>query len=258
MKKILPIIFAILLYCVASISPSVINAQINLQPATPSAGLWVVDEEVTFIGKNAARSGYVLNWTLLNYQWVCVTKIGASNCDNSGNPLQQFWGQIVAWIVLPLLILVILATSMVIIITRGRSLTIMRFLPRFIAVLILIALSYALLQFLYQFFDMIQGFFLRNDMTKTCPPDCISNEDLLYVGWNYQDFTGLRMLGPENAESAFMSLLLTKLTALTYFVMVGILLIRKIILWFFIIISPVFPILLLFYPVRNTGKIWIG
>ncbi|MBU4098519.1 hypothetical protein KJ980_02600, partial [Patescibacteria group bacterium] len=40
--------------------------------------------------------------------------------------------------------------------------------------------------------------------------------------------------------------------------MVGILLIRKIILWFFIIISPVFPILLLFYPVRNTGKIWIG
>jgi len=29
-------------------------------------------------------------------------------------------------------------------------------------------------------------------------------------------------------------------------------------LWFFIILSPLFPILLLFYPVRNTGKIWIG
>ncbi|MGH7203625.1 MAG: hypothetical protein ACREHC_04245, partial [Candidatus Levyibacteriota bacterium] len=91
-----------------------------------------------------------------------------------------------------------------------------------------------------------------------CPPDCISQSDLLYVGWQYEHFVGLRKLGDVNAESAFVSLLLTKLTALTYFVMIFILLIRKIILWFFIIVSPIFPILLLFYPVRNTGKIWIG
>src|SRR3989344_5827267 len=40
--------------------------------------------------------------------------------------------------------------------------------------------------------------------------------------------------------------------------MSGVLLIRKVILWFFIIMSPVFPLLVLYAPVRNTAKIWIG
>jgi hypothetical protein len=260
MKKFLPIFLAILFFSVALISPVAVTyaqQQIIAPSPVPTGGLWVVDPEVTFIGKNAARSGYTLNWTLQNYQWSCVTKVADRNCDNTGNPLQKFWLTIVTYIVAPMLILVILVTSAVIIITRGKSLTIMRFLPRFVAVLLLIVLSYSILQYLYQFFDMIQGFFLRSG-TNSCPPDCISNKDLLYVGWNYQDFIGLRLLGDYNAESAFTSLLLTKLTALTYFVMVGVLLIRKIILWFFIIVSPVFPILLLYYPIRNTGKIWIG
>jgi len=266
MKKILPIILAIILFGISLTTPfssayatqlTQDSAGMNPPNAVPTGGLWVVDPEVTFIGKNAARSGLSLDWTLQNYQWVCVTKVADRNCDNTNNPLAQFWWSVVQWIVLPLLILVILATSMIIIISRGRSLTIMRFIPRFTAVLILIALSYAILQFLYQFTDLIQGFFLRSGQ-NTCPPDCISQADLLYVGWKYQNFVGLRLLGDYNAESAFISLLLTKLTALTYFVMVGILIIRKIILWFFIIVSPIFPLLLLFYPVRNTGKIWIG
>jgi hypothetical protein len=261
MKKILPILLLVfILFGSTLISPpEVTHGQQNLNPApVPTGGLWVVDPEVTFIGKNAARSGHTLNWTLLNYQWSCVQKSSGSNCDNSDNPLSQFWQRIVFFVVAPMLILVILVTSAVIIITRGKSLTIMRFIPRFIAILVLIAFSYSLLQFLYQFFDLIQGFFLRTDITKPCPPSCIQDSDLLYVGWRYEDFVGLRLLGDYNAESAFMSLLLTKLTALTYFVMVGILLIRKIILWFFIIVSPIFPILLLYYPIRNTGKIWVG
>lgn len=258
MKKFLPIILALLFFGVNLVTPFMtVYAQQPPPAAVPTGGLWVVDPEVTFIGKNAARSGLTLDWTLENYQWVCVTKVADRNCDNAKNPLAQFWWTIVQWIVLPLLLLVILATSMVIIVTRGRSLTIMRFIPRFTAVLILISLSYAILQFLYQFTDLIQGFFLRSGQ-NSCPPDCISQVDLLYVGWQYQNFVGLRLLGDYNAESAFISLLLTKLTALTYYVMVGILLIRKIILWFFIIVSPIFPLLLLFYPVRNTGKIWIG
>jgi hypothetical protein len=238
----------------------------QIEPAPqPTGSLWVVDPEVTFIGKNAARSGLMLDWTLQNYQWVCVTTTSVTKaneshktaCDNSKNPLAGFWLIIVSYIVVPLLFIVILATAIVIIVTRGRSLTIMRFLPRFVAVIILIFFSFGILQFFYQFFDMIQGFFLQS-MNKPCPPDCISQKDLLYVGWDYTQFIGLRLLGDYNAESAFISLLLTKLTALTYFVMVGILLMRKIILWFFIIVSPIFPLLLMYYPTRNTGKIWIG
>src|SRR3989344_411627 len=75
---------------------------------------------------------------------------------------------------------------------------------------------------------------------------------------NYTDFEGLRRFGQEYDESAFITLLLVRLTAITYYVMTGVLLIRKIILWFFIVLSPVFPLLLFFRPIRNTGKIWIG
>src|SRR5579872_5261143 len=252
MKRLLPFFISfVCLFIVFISSPLPIYAQSR----------WVIDPEVTFIGKNARRSGDFLDWTLKNYNWVCVKQItsnGNVQCDNTNNPIEKYWSLIVLYIVVPMLFLVILATSIVIIVTRGKSLTIMRFIPRFIAVVLLIIFSYSLLQFFYQFTDLIQGFFLRTDPTKPCPPTCISDKDLLYVGWDYNSFVGLRLLGDKYAESAFISLLLTKLTALTYFVMVFLLLVRKIILWFFIIVSPIFPILLLYYPVRNTGKIWIG
>ncbi len=216
-------------------------------------GSWVKDPEVTFVGKNAARAGYLLNWSLANYDWVCVTPSAAGHCDNSGNPLLPFWYRILG-IVGALLLIFVLVTAFVIIVTRGRNITAMKFVPRFIAIVLLIAFSFAILQFLYQLADVVQGFFLH----KTTDNSIISNADLLYVGWDYTKFDGLRRVGSQFAESAFISLLLVKLTSLTYYVMVGILIVRKIILWFFIIISPVFPLLLLFYPVRNTAKIWVG
>jgi hypothetical protein len=270
MKKFLPIFLGFIFAFCALFFPKVASAQTptpsqQLQSGEVPPGQWVIDPEVTFIGKNAARSGNLLDFTLQNYNWVCVRQGANGQCDNRGNPLQNVWLTTVTYIVVPLLFVVILAAAVIIIVTRGRSITIMRFLPRFLAVLLLIFFSFALLQFFYQFIDVIQGFFLRKDTAfiggRSCPPTCISQQDLLYVGWNYKDFIGLRLLGgtgDQNAESAFVSLLLTKLTALTYYVMVGILYLRKIILWLFIIVSPVFPILLLFYPIRNTGKIWIG
>ena len=257
MKKFLPILFSFVFLFITFVSPAITFAQ--AQPGSTSTdSRWVIDPEVTFIGKNARRSGDFLDWTLQNYNWVCVKQIANGQCDNSNNPIAKYWSLIVLYIVVPMLFLVILITASVIIITRGKSLTIMRFIPRFIAVVLLIVFSYSLLQFFYQFTDLIQGFFLRSNINQACPPNCISDKDLLYVGWDYTNFVGLRLLGDKYAESAFISLLLTKLTALTYFVMVFLLLVRKIILWFFIIVSPIFPILLLYYPVRNTGKIWIG
>ncbi len=269
MKRILPIFFAFI-FVFASLFP---QGKAFAQTPTPGgqqlqqngqvpAGSWVIDKEVTFIGKNAARSGNLLDFTLRNYNWVCVTQNANGQCDDSNNPLAAVWLTTVQFIVAPLLFIVIIATSIIVIVTRGRSLTITRFIPRFIAVLLLIFLSFGILRFFYIFTDVIQGFFLRPpDSALSCPPECISQNDLLFVGWDYENFIGLRLLGgtgEQNAEAAFITLLLTKLTALTYFVMVGILFLRKIILWLFIIVAPIFPLLLLFYPIRNTGKIWIG
>ncbi len=215
-----------------------------------SAQTWVSDSEVTFVGKTGARSGEFLDWTLQNYDWVCVTK-AADKCNNAQNPLIPFW-VLVRNIVYALVALFVLATAFILVITRGQNITLMRFLPRFIFIIALITLSFSLIQFIYIAADIIQGFFLKPG------GHIIGTQDLLYIGFDYKSFTGYRLQGSQYDESAFISLLLVRLTAITYYVMTGILLVRKIILWFFIIISPVFPLLLFYSPIRNTAKIWVG
>lgn len=220
----------------------------------PTGGTWVIDPEVTFTGKNAARSRDLLNWTLQDYRWT-FTKAGAKN------PLEGFW-IIIRNIIYSVFILFVIATAFILIATRGKSLSAMRFLPRFFAIVLLVTFSFSMISLLYQTTDLVQGFFLKSPRPEAnnqpCPPACISQEDLFFIDWAYKDFIGYRLVGEEYSESAFINLLLVKLTAFTYFVMVGMLFVRKIILWFFIILSPVFPLLLLYYPVRNTAKIWIG
>ncbi|MBI5045004.1 MAG: hypothetical protein HZC02_03695 [Candidatus Levybacteria bacterium] len=215
--------------------------------ALPQDGSWIIDPEVTRIGKNASRSGQLLDWTLKDYQWST-----AASQQSSDNPLASFW-IIIQRIVYALFLVVILITSFILIVTRGKSLSAKRFLPRFLLAVILVTFSFSLIQFIYQFVDILQGFFLNNSRGQI-----ISSKDLLFIGFQYTDFEGLRRFGSSFDESAFMSLILVKFTAFTYYVMALLLIFRKILLWFFIVLSPLFPILLLFYPMRNTGKVWIG
>lgn len=241
MKKFLPIIlgFAFLLFGLFFVPKAL------AQTPTPSSieGKWVSDAEVTFVGKSGARSGQFLDWTLQNYQWLTLI--------NGKNPLIPFWITI-RNIVYAVIALFILATAFILIITRGQNLTVMRFVPRFVFIIALITLSFSAVQFIYIINDIIQDFFLKVDGKY------ISTQDLLYIGFDYETFTGFRRVGIEFEESAFISLLLVRFTAITYYVMTGVLLIRKIILWFFIIVSPVFPLLLFYRPIRNTAKIWVG
>ena len=246
MKLFLPKLFAPILFGIALLFLSLFYAPFaSAQTPTPSSieGRWVSDQEVTFVGKTGARSGQFLDWALQNYQWLTLV--------NGQNPLIPFWITI-RNIVYAVLALFILATAFILIITRGQSITVMRFIPRFVFIVILITLSFSIVQFIYQINDIIQNFFLRVE------DRFISTQDLLYIGFDYETFTGFRRVGLQFEESAFISLLLVRLTAITYYVMTGLLLVRKIILWFFIILSPVFPLLIFYRPIRNTAKIWVG
>src|SRR3989344_3699575 len=279
MKKILPklIIFLLTVFALGFSTSSAVFSQ-TFQPladpivptvtpvvptTTPGAQRLIIDacptceegefyrnEEVTFVGRNAARSGFFLDWTLQRYEWARLP-------DGTVNPLLSFWATI-RNIVLALFVLFIMVTAFILIITRGKSITAKKFILRYLGVILLVLFSFAIIEFLYQIVDIIQGFFIRIRPGDPLATQTIGNKDLLFVGWRYEDFIGFRRWGDQFNESAFISLLLVKLTSLTYYVMVGILIIRKIILWFFIIISPVFPILLLYYPIRNTAKIWVG
>lgn len=212
---------------------------------TCTPGVWCEDPNVTFTGKLATRANDFLNFSLFNYNWAFVA-------PGQTNPLEGFWFTIVSQVVTPFFLLAILIGAFILVMTRGRNLTIKQFIPRFILVAIFVVLSYAVLRLCYQLADIIQGFFF-NAQGKL-----ISAADLLNISFDYKTFTGLRMGGQVFDESAFISLLLIKLTTVTYFVMSGVLLVRKIILWFFIALSPIFPLLLLYNPVRNTAKMWFG
>lgn len=264
MKKFLPKLLKclILFFTVGffvSFTGSVEAQTITVSPPvspSPSAGTttgWVEDQEVTFVGKTATRANGFLQWTLSveNYRWITLPP-GVST-----DPIQDFW-VIVRNIVFALLALFVLGSAFVMIITRGQNLTIMKFIPRFMMIVVLVVFSYALIRFLYQATDVVQGFFLNIVDPVTNENRNIGPQDLLFIAFDYETFMGYRKFGVEFDESAFISLLLVKLTAISYYVMTGILLIRKIILWFFIIVSPIFPLLFFFQPVRNTAKIWIG
>lgn len=247
MRKFLPFLFLLILLVSFLNSPFSVFAQDSNTNSSSPDNTWQVDSEVTYVGKMGARAGAFLNWELApeGSKWYHA----APGAENS---LAIFWITI-RNIVYAFLILFVLITAFVIIITQGRSITIRRFLPRFIAMVVLITFSFSLIQFIYQIADVIQQFFLKNSAGAP-----ISQADLLNIGFDYKNFVGYRLTGAINDESAFISLLLIKLTAITYYVMTGILILRKIILWFFIIVSPIFPLLLLYMPIRNTAKIWIG
>ncbi len=206
-------------------------------------GDWLPDADVTFQGKTASRSALLLNLVLKNYQWATI---------GGEQSLIIFWTNI-RNVVYAILLLVLLAAAFAIIISGGKSLTAWTFARRFIIMVILIWFSFALTRFLYEVIDIIIGFFNRNPQGVI-----ITSKDLFNMSFNYQGFIGLRRFGPSYDESAFVSLLLVRLTAITYYVMSGILLVRKIILWFFIAVSPIYPLLLFHFPIRNTAKIWIG
>lgn len=266
MNKILPKILITLFISIIFVNAAPVYGSSHASPSpspSPSAsvepadiGQWVQDQEVTFVGKVAARSSDVLNWVISNYQWADF-KLDANSPDQK-NPFNPIW-KTIRFIVYLLLTLFILAGAFLIIITRGVGLSIQKFIPRFIFVLVLVTLSFSIIQFLYQITDALQGFFLHRPGSST---EFISSQDLLNVSFDYKNFEGYRRIGTSSLfefdESAFIHLLLVKLTAATYYVMFILLTLRKVILWFFIIVSPVFPLLILFSPLRNSAKIWIG
>lgn len=75
---------------------------------------------------------------------------------------------------------------------------------------------------------------------------------------NYTDFIGCRDLNYQVQEAVDTEIFLLKATNVTYYVMGIMLILRKIILWSMIFVSPFLAILFPFTFIRNIGWIWIG
>lgn len=212
------------------------NKQPSVTPPTQTVAVasisWVADEGITIAGKGVARAGHFIDWVLKYPQWYYIQ-------SGNENPLTFFWKNI-RNLSYAYLIVFLVIVAFILIINRGKSITIKQILPRLIIVLIGISFSFAILQFLYQVTDIIQGYLLK--LSTNTP---ISSKDLLSVGFNYEEFQGFKADGAVNSESYKTTLFLTNATSFTYYVMGTILLLRKAFLWMFIAASPLFAILLI-------------
>ncbi len=122
-------------------------------------------------------------------------------------------------------------------------------------VLLYITFSYYIILALLMLSETVMRIFIEN----------LGGRDLLNVfafgqnvEKNYTDFIGFWNPDPRNLEMRNTSLFLVRLTGITYNVMAIMMILRNVILFFLLILSPILALLLPFIFIRNTGWIWIG
>lgn len=224
---------------------------------SPQVGWWE-DPMTTEVGRNAERARQLLFW-VVSHPPVYSAPV-----------MVQLWS-FTRNVVYGFVILVIVAFGMGLILSKrqGRlgpifsgisspffGVNIPRVFFKVISVLLYVAFSYVLVLALIQIGEALMLFFIKflggADLFNIF--FAAQNEEANYnfIGYRYVD-TNYRNLDMVNTSH-----FLVRLTSLTYNVMASILILRAVILWFFIVVSPFLAILMPFIFIRNTGWIWIG
>ena len=216
---------------------------------------WHADEQVTVVGKRAERARQFINWVLLS-----------PSIDN--HPVfRQIW-LVSAATALFLIIIVVGLMGVSVLLARKRDVSfgvdIVPILYKAIMLIAYVAFSYLIVLSLIQLTDLLMSFFIKtlggdqlfkiffaNQDNTTSNPYFTSEE-------GYRNFVGYKRTGVMYSESAKTSTFLVDFTSFTYFALGIMLLLRKIVLWFLLVVSPFLAILMPFIFIRNIGWIWIG
>lgn len=209
---------------------------------------WAEDPEITALGKANDRARQFVFWVM-------------GRPANDDNPkLKEIWAisrnVAISFIILTAALMGIWIT----IAHRLRYRIIGEFgvwesISKIAMSLLFISLSASIVLVLIQLSEILMKFFI----------DALGGKDLfnVYFGSSskeagYIGFIGCRDLNIRVNESIETQVFLLRLTNITYYIMGVMLILRKILLWFLLFVSPFLPILLNFPLIRNTGKIWIG
>jgi len=212
----------------------------SLRPSLARAE-WVPDPEVTTVGKSAERARQLVYWLF-----------SRPSLDNSP-AIREIWA-VSRNIALVFLVLLVVGFGFQLIISKEKT-KFEAFLPKLMLFMVLCVFSYVLVLGLIQIGDLVMKFFIER----------VAGENLFNITFsggniesNYTDFVGWRENSPENIESIKTSLLLIKSTTLTYNLIFIVLVLRKLFLWFLLIVSPFLPLLFAFPLIKNVGWVWIG
>lgn len=220
----------------------------------PTQANWQVDVEVTEVGKSSERARQFLYWVL------------SHPSIDSVPVLAQMWA-FSRNIVYIFVVLVLVFLGLFWMLSRrhlGPTFTGIgpfNFSPnlpslflKIGAILLFVTLSYVLILGLIQIGDLLMRFFIEQ----------VGGKDLFNIFFapnikdNYINFVGYRDMNFLHNESAKTSLFLIRLTSFTYNFLAIILILRTVILWFLLIVSPFLAILMPFIFIRNAGWMWIG
>lgn len=243
------VFIVVFFFCFLSILPSLTpifaqGTQVGAGP-TPGVAQWQFDPDVTEVGKNADRARQLL-WWVFSHPGINTAPILVEMWSVSRNIVYIF----------VILVIVAFGFSFILLRRRATSVNIPPILVRVGGVLLYVTFSYLIVMALIQISEITIRFFIEN----------VGGKDLFNVIFsgtgnsetNYTSFVGYSDTNPTSKEMVNTSLLLIRLTSFTYYIMSIIVLLRTIILWFLLILSPFLALLLPFVFIRNIGMIWIG
>src|SRR3989339_796565 len=208
--------------------------------------IWVEDAGVTAQGKSNDRARQFIYWVTMH-----------SAIDN--HPvLIKIWGTARNMSYFLVVLTAALLGLGIIIGQRTNFETGIKLWPsitKILTAILYVAFSATIVITVIQLSEIMMKFFIEN----------LGGKDLFNIYFsgisqekNYVDFFGCRDLNIRVQEAANTEMIMLKLTNWSYYFMGGRLLLRKIILWFLLFVSPFLAILLSFSLIKNVGMIWIG
>ena len=230
--------------CAAGSTPADTYKDFLSDPATKH--YWVEDSDITIQGKADDRARQFIYWA--------VTRTAIDNSP----VLKSIWtGMSTIALVFTLIVAAVLGMGLII----GQRmqfnfrLKIWPIVFKIVAAILWITFSAAIILILIQFSEVMMKFFIENLGGKNLFNIYFSGQSEVknYTGW-----VGCRDMNIRVQEGAETEIMMLKLTNITYYVMGSMLLMRKILLWFLLFVSPFLAILMPFVFIRNIGWIWIG
>ena len=208
--------------------------------------LWVEDPEITAQGKADERARQFI-WWVLNHPAI-----------DDHPTLKSVWS-FSRNIALFFTILIATIFGIGIIIAQRQNfdlkIEVSPLILKLVVMLLYITFSASIVLTIIQLSEVLMKFFMES----------LGGRDLFNIYFtansaenNYIGFTGCRDLNIRVQEAVKAELFLLRLTNITYYVMGIMLLLRKILLWFLLFVSPFLAILMPFIFIRNTGWIWMG
>ena len=214
---------------------------------------WVNDAEVTALGKAGERSRQFLYWSLTH-----------RSIDNHPSILSM-WSFVKNMVYFFLLIVAAIFGLGMIIGNRFNFNFKLEVWPTIIKIGLLflyVTLSASIVLLIIQLSDTLMLFFIeRLEVTKLFNIFFLRGSGGSVIQDSetaYKTFQGCSNLNVNLLDSVKTSKFMVNITNMTYYMLGVMLILRKIILWLLLFVSPFLALLMPFVFIRNTGWIWIG